>query len=488
MQIPIPSAQRLTRTELWTLLGLVLGCRLVALWALPLSDDAFVAFRYARHWAAGQGPVFNPGEAWEPALGSSSIGFAGLLALLLRLGCDPTLVAPALGLACDLASARLLIAILGCRRVACAAALFAFASLPALGQAGAGGTEAPLFTLLVLAATLALQHRRWSGAGLLAALATLLRPEGWLLLALFAARVRLARGELRRFAVPVVLLDGTALVWTLAVYGEWLPRAQPGSASVLGTLSQAFCPQLALLPLLALALFGLTRSFGRGPALALLSLGALLEVAGWIASGARPGAASFHLPLCATCVWLGQGAEGLYRALRSRLPADALELVRARAIACGAVFCCVLYGSLSAAQRETVRERVYAPLQERARAIGRVQPRARILASDIGALGWAWKGSVLDSEGRTWPLARHYADPQAMVHALWPEYLLLSAERRRLEPFLADAELAARYVAVARYSESGARELAPDPERLPQEPVADFLLYRRRDLEDGLSP
>src|SRR5689334_429433 len=97
------SPLRLTRQELWILLGIVLVARVVALSVLPLGDEAFLTFRYARNWAGGFGPVFNPGEPEAALAGTSSVGFAGLLALLLRLGLDPTSCAPVLGVLCDLA-------------------------------------------------------------------------------------------------------------------------------------------------------------------------------------------------------------------------------------------------------------------------------------------------------------------------------------------------------------------------------------------------
>jgi hypothetical protein len=496
------SPLRLARAEIWILLALVLGCRLISIWELPLDDEAFITFRYARNWAAGLGLVYNPGEPWEPVLGTSSPGFAALLALFLRLGCDPTWVAPALDLVCDLASAWLLLEILDRRRSAGGAALFAFALLPQLDHIGAGGTEAPLFTALALGSALALQRERWSTSGTLAALATLVRPEGLLLVALLAGHALRSRAGLRRLALPVALIGGVALAWLLGVYGDVLPQplrvslplgavagGRAGLARAWDTLRQAFCPQLLCLPLLPLVLFGLARSFRRGTALSIVTLCALLISAGYVAARVPAGFWYFHLPLSVWCAWLGQGFAALVVRLHARLSVDTLELARQRAIVFGGPLLLLAFGSVAAARREPIDERVYGPLQSCARAIGRVEPRARILAADIGALGWAWRGTVFDSEGRTWPQAALYGDPNRMIRELRPEYLLIDAERRRVEHFYADRELCERYVPVARFSASGASELELelDLERLPRSWVPDYLLYRRRDLEDGLA-
>jgi len=48
----------------WGWIGgpLALVGSLVHAWSMRwLADDAFISFRYAKNWAAGLGPVFNPG-------------------------------------------------------------------------------------------------------------------------------------------------------------------------------------------------------------------------------------------------------------------------------------------------------------------------------------------------------------------------------------------------------------------------------------------
>src|SRR5262245_54915599 len=50
------------------------------------NEDAYITFRYAANWAAGMGPVFNPGEH---VLGFSSPLWTALIALGIRFGADP---------------------------------------------------------------------------------------------------------------------------------------------------------------------------------------------------------------------------------------------------------------------------------------------------------------------------------------------------------------------------------------------------------------
>src|SRR6267378_4488557 len=59
-----------------------------------LTDDTFIHLQYARHLAAGAGPVFNVGER---VYGCTSPLWIGLIALGIKLGGDGLVVAKALG-------------------------------------------------------------------------------------------------------------------------------------------------------------------------------------------------------------------------------------------------------------------------------------------------------------------------------------------------------------------------------------------------------
>ncbi|MBK7641944.1 MAG: hypothetical protein IPJ19_02665 [Planctomycetes bacterium] len=485
------------------LLALVLACRALAHWALPLGEDAFISFRYARNLAQGSGLVYNPGEPWEPVLGAASAGYSALLGVFLRLGLTPERVSLALGLSCALASAWFLLELLERRRVGSTLALLCFALLPRLGMLDAAGGEGPLFTALALGAVLALQRDHARISGLLGVLATLVRPEGALLILLLGWSARASRPTLRRFTLPVAILGALSLVGVVYTYGDLIPhslRSALGSAHdtraagwrgelqfVIEVSREAFVPHALLLVALPLVLLGAWRSLGRKGAPRTLSLFVLGMSACFLLARVHPWSWRLQLPLCVWCLWLAEGAQALIARWGSRIPSDALALVRERAVVFGAPLLLLAYGSVAATEREHVTERVYAPLQEWARSIGRVSPRARILAADIGALGWAWSGTVFDCAGRTWPLASQYTQPNRMARDLRPEYLLLAVDSHCIGHFYSDADLRARYVPIARFSPSGAQELELDPRALAQSCGSDFLVFRRRDLADGFS-
>lgn len=225
-----------------------------------LGDDAYIAFRYARSWAEGLGPVFNPGERVE---GYTSFLWVAILAAGFRLGLPPEALAPAVGTLAGLGVLALAAwwGLGGRGRGDLVAWLppAALALHPSFAAWSTGGLETQLFSCLLLAgaARFVVERERrlaaeaggsgggaagagaaaggsW-GSALLFALATLTRPEG----ALFAAVAgAVAAGDVLRrrpfaprrlaplalwaaiYAIPVA----AHVAWRRLYYGFWVPN------------------------------------------------------------------------------------------------------------------------------------------------------------------------------------------------------------------------------------------------------------------------
>ncbi|MDI9818339.1 MULTISPECIES: protein LphB [unclassified Legionella] len=65
-----------------------------AIWPFTI-DDMFISLRYAKHWAAGEGLLWNIGE--EPVEGYSNFSFVILAALAIRLHLDPVIMLKSFG-------------------------------------------------------------------------------------------------------------------------------------------------------------------------------------------------------------------------------------------------------------------------------------------------------------------------------------------------------------------------------------------------------
>ncbi|UCE86335.1 MAG: hypothetical protein JSU66_00890 [Deltaproteobacteria bacterium] len=212
-------------------------------WISPLTDDAFISYRYAENLVDGHGVVFNPGERVE---GYTNFLWVLLLALGYAAGFDLPGFSRGLSVLCAaglvVALARFSIRYFRDEPVAgisyLAPALLT-ASLVFIRHIGIG-LESMLFALLVfLAVAVHLERERASRSGfpvgLLFGLAYLTRPDAVVWLAALAlsdlAWAVLQRTDLRReirrvleygsvFAVIVAAHVG----WRLHYYGDLVPN------------------------------------------------------------------------------------------------------------------------------------------------------------------------------------------------------------------------------------------------------------------------
>src|SRR6188472_4091883 len=72
-----------------------------------LYDDAYIAFRFSSHWAAGQGLVWNVGE--NPAEGFSSFAWVLIGAFFQLLAIPPHIIMPWVGVAAWFVASALLL-------------------------------------------------------------------------------------------------------------------------------------------------------------------------------------------------------------------------------------------------------------------------------------------------------------------------------------------------------------------------------------------
>ena len=190
-------------------------------------DDAFITFRMAGHFAAGQGFVYNPGE-WH--LGSTAAFYGLLLGALGRVA-GPAQIPAIAGWISSLAMLGTALALYalgraraqdpGARAGGLAAGIFYLAS-PMMFFTFGG--EMPFLLALVAGAFLAVEHDRPWLAAALGALAAVTRPDGVLALAVVLATIALRQRRLpwrEALVAGALLLPFLALAWH--AYGTPLP-------------------------------------------------------------------------------------------------------------------------------------------------------------------------------------------------------------------------------------------------------------------------
>ncbi len=285
-----------------------LACLTGALWsAPPLVDDAFITFRYAQNLAALGELRYNPpfeSSGVANVLGTSSPGFAIYLAAAMRAGLAPERLALWTGLfsiffVLTIGGYSLWAPRLG---LMAAAAIFPTILLSYFIQVSSvSGMETGLYCGIVVGVLLLLERKRFAWCAALASIATLLRPDGAVLLVI---SFYLSLRDSKRTA-PVVLgvcmlILGPWLLYCWQTFGTLLPHSvaakqviHPGSLLINATvLTHFLLLSPSLLLLMALGFSGLILSSAtqtRSAALCRISLmWCLAYLAGLLFSGVRP--------------------------------------------------------------------------------------------------------------------------------------------------------------------------------------------------------
>ena len=201
-------------------------------------DDAYITFRYARNLAAGEGPVFNPGQR---VLGTTTPLYMGLLALASApFGAEQAPypeIALVLNAFADAATCVLLVAIglaLGFPAAGWGAAVV-WAIAPYSVTFAIGGLETSVY-ILVLTGMYYFHIREHAlRMGLFAGLALLTRPDSLLFLGLIWVDIILRaiaktgiRGAIRAAllpALPLVCLSAPWFLFAALYYGSPLPHS-----------------------------------------------------------------------------------------------------------------------------------------------------------------------------------------------------------------------------------------------------------------------
>jgi hypothetical protein len=454
-------------------------------------DDAYITFRYARNLLAGDGLVFNPGEA---VLGTTTPLYTLLMTVIGSLtgGWRAPFPSIAIGVnaLADALTCWLLILIgdsLGHRRAGIAAALV-WAIAPMSVTFAIGGMETSVFVALATGTLYLYLTDRPVAASLCAGLSLVTRPDALIFilpLGIDAVRVRLTRPDhvehrqsvfSRRsslaFAAPV-------LAWGIAgtiLYGNPLPHSiaakvqayqlspEAGLVRLMQHYATPFLDHLTFgIPGIAVGLVLYPILFGLG---ALMVIRERREtwavmVYPWLYfaafSIANPLIFRWYLvpPLPVYFLGIFLGVERLTRDLKITLIAPAM-IALALALTLHGWVLVPDHGpsrpapSMAYIQLEGLYERVAGEL------LPRLSPGDTVAAGDIGALGYFTNARILDTLGLISPIslkyyplpaddyAINYAIPARLIDEQQPEWLVMLEVYGR-NTLLKDPEFLASY-------------------------------------------
>jgi len=248
--------------------------RLVSSPLRNVSDDAFISFRYAKHFAEGKGLVFNGGERVE---GYTNFLWVLLMAAGYKAGFEMGPFSQALSTLC----AALLVLAVGLFSKSFFGNLrFRYASYigpallalnPLFWEHIGTGLETLLFALLLfLSIVTYMNHGRKAGlpylTGLLLGLAYLTRPEAVLWICCYIGidvletawdrkNISERARAIAAYTCVFALIAGAHFVWRIGYYGDWLPNTYyvKGTSNwVWGKIhTRAFLRSTGSLPLVA---------------------------------------------------------------------------------------------------------------------------------------------------------------------------------------------------------------------------------------------
>lgn len=452
-----------------------------------LIDDAYITFRYSENLVAGHGLVFNAGE-W--VLGTTSALMALLVAVGIALGMSAATSAWLMSMA---AIAVLVFIVEQLAREAlppwsALAVATAFATHPALAYVANSGMETALSMAAVYGAfALALRgHGRL--AGLSAGLATLLRPDGVVVVALLLAWSALRdRRQWLAVALCAALVVTPAALAAWHYYGGLAPHSVAAKLLIHAeaplAIAEGLLRQLAGLPVLAtsaaLAALGTLALLRVRSNLLLIPAWLLLQAVGLIAARIAPLFPWYFSPFHAGLLLLAAigvaslTAKHAPRAVPAAMVALALALVLS-----GPEFNRRLCDPDMAR-----RTQLYLALGEELAAS--TAPGAKVFLGEVGAMAWAMPKQVaIDSAGINSPrvYAARRADHARLLAAGkqgdlregsldWVREIVSTTEPAlvvtyipwlHIEALARDAEFAARY------------------ERMPWPREPRLVVYRRR--------
>ncbi|MGA9532114.1 MAG: hypothetical protein WBR18_05310 [Anaerolineales bacterium] len=461
-------SKKVGRWAPWALAGLALIARLVP--GPRTIDDAYITFRYARNLLAGNGLVFNPGQA---VLATTTPLYSILMAALGAIAGGPDADFPLIAFLLNAVLGALscwLLARIG-RQLAApyagwsAAAVWAIA--PMAVTFAIGGMETSLFVALLLLAYSTALGNRWTLAAASASLALLTRPDGLL----FIVPLLVERGRelwfesnatTRRAAIirEAAALASPLLLWgsiATLYYGSPLPTSisakinayhLPPDAALVRLLQHYGTPFLGHLTFgnywiaVGLFLFPVLFFLGALRAVRLQRRSWPFFVGPWlyftVFAIANPLLFRWYLapPLPFYFLAIFLGVDRIAHDTRSWLPSAGLAAAALGLTLVGWTLHPDHGPNRPAPKMAYIKlELLYQQVgQEIA---GEISPGQTLGAGDVGALGYYSRASILDTLGIITPAAQHfyptdpdyyvinYAIPPALIRELAPNHLVI---------------------------------------------------------------
>ena len=390
-----------------------------------VADDAYITFRYAENLAAGNGLVYNVGERVQ---GTTAPLFALVLAGAALRGIDLAWTSFAINTAADLVTIACGAALLQRAGWPLAAVLYgiAIAFWPAFVIYSVSGLETSTYVALLLLASSLADSGRGTATGITIGLATLCRPDGALLAPVLIGFLwwrhgpRSARNALVAGALTVL----PWVIFALSFFHTLVPASVAAKAHTRLTARESLGAFLVrfwsgyFLALTPAAIVGAVVLGRRArPVFLPMALWWTAYALVFIATGAFGPYPWYFVPLLP--VYLSCVSTLIERALRQAMPRAGFEQMALPVAAAAALMLGSRLPSLRATLERWCHERecLYREVAERVL----TDQQCPLAATEIGTLGYYYRGPVLDLVGLVSPevMRRPLLDVIETVRPCW---------------------------------------------------------------------
>jgi len=453
--------------------------RILGSLALPLYDDAFITFRYARNLGQGFGFVYQPGH-WVMGLTGPAFGF--VLSLISFLSLDlPRVVVP-LNILTDVFIFWVTYKLLNVRLSGTVTTLFGifFGSSPIMTRICAGGMEMDLFLLMSVLTIYLYINDRKRLALFLAGLSYFIRPESVVLIGVVVAMewVVSKKNALMLLISSLIIILPLLLI-QYYYYGSVLSqpvlsKSREVGVSVIPVVKELLFTDILCIVVAPFACYGAIKAYSDNIVVRILTWWALIYAAAYLI--VRPSPWSWYgEPI--HYVELVLAAIGISEAGRSIKSFVAYE---SHVWWIGSAGVAVLWAGIFVLNGPSkVNANVYREIKIWSKEANR--SKNSILAGDIGAIGYYSSSHILDAAGLVWPEAINYQSTRDLAIIYHPDYIFLNATRSNME-MMTKHPLDTLYVPVRRFSANKRIDIDPLPLNYGDQWVQDYLLFSRRTL------
>ena len=466
------------RFDFFVMVAVLLVARAAASMVLPVYDDAFITFRYARNLAAGFGFVYQPGQ-W--VLGVTAPLFGIFLSLLYYFGLSVPQTVIALNILLDAFIFTVTILCMNDDNDSVVLPLFVifFGVSPIMNRICVGGMEMNVFLFVSLIALFLYQKGFRYSALCLAAISYFIRPEALILVGVIIL-VEMFSVRKRRVAFHILLAGAVIVPFLLILhfyYGSVLPqsvlsKSREIGSSVVDVSRTLIFSDVVCSVLVPFALYGIVRSFRRNLFVRVVTLWMIGYAAAYLL--VRPHVWSWYgEPIHYAEFLLGAvGIADLIRRIGFYRVAERWSW-KLGAVAILCVWCVILFR----VGRSHVTESVYGGIQSWSRE--KDLSKDTILAGDIGVIGYYSSGCILDPAGLTWPEALSFTSLRDIAVTRRPNYLFLNATRSNAL-MMNERPLDSLYSPLRRFSPENYPIQNLRPEELSENWSQDYILYGRK--------